>query len=120
MTVETYLKYVRFLAEEASKAMENPTDDVVVRLTSEFNTFKDQCMNSALPEMIRSEISRIHLNYTPEETARSTWVIIIGVLSIGFIAALLYYRRRSERREYLQELKTHLEALAMRSSMRDQ
>ncbi len=120
MTVETYLKYVRFLADEASKAMEDPADDVVVRLTSEFNTFKEKGLNSTLPERTKSEIARIHVNYTSKETAKSTWVIIFGVLSLGIIAALLYYRRKSERREYLQELKTHMEALAMRSSMRDQ
>ena len=120
MTVDTYLKYLRFMADEASKAMEDPTDDVVVRLTSEFNIFKAKCAASGLPEKIRSEISRIHVNYTASQTARSTWVIVLGVLTIGFFAVLLYYRRRFERREYLQELKTHLEALAMRSSMRDQ
>ncbi len=120
MTVETYLKYVRFMAEETSKAMEDPTDDVVVRLSSEFNAFKEKCMAGTLPEAIRSEVSRVHVNYTPSETAKSTWAIIFGVLTLGTVAGLLYYRRRSERKEYLQDLKTHLEALAMRSSMRDQ
>ncbi len=120
MTVDTYLKYVRFMADEASKAMVDPTDDIVVRLASEFNAFKARCMDSPLPETIRTELSRIHVNYTSKETAKSTWMIIFGVLSVGIVAVLLYYRRRSERREYLQELKTHLEALAMRSSMRDQ
>jgi hypothetical protein len=118
MTTETYRHYLDFMATEVAKAMAHgATDDMMVRLSVEFNAFKQKCIPSDLPEHMKKDISKIHMNYSNKEVAKSTWTIIIGVLTLGFASLILYYMRQNERKELLRELKTHLEALSMRATL---
>ena len=120
MTTEKYHKYLVFMAGEVTKAMtDGATDDQLVRLTAEFNTFKAKCLDSDLPEVIKTDISKIHVNYSSAMVARSTWWLIAGVLTLGTVALILYYKRQSARKYLLRDLKTHLESLAMRTKRRD-
>ena len=119
MTVDTYHKYLLFLAGECGRAMSDPSDDVVIRLTSEVNDFKGKCAASSLPIIVKAEVAELHIDFSSKKVERGSQLIWAGVLTLGLWALLLQYRRNSERRSFLLELKTDLEALAMRSKMRD-
>jgi hypothetical protein len=119
LDVDTYHKYLVFLANEVTRVIQaGAGDDDVVRLTAEFNAFKQRCLESDLPEEIRSHIGKIHVNYTSRAVGRSTWLIIGGIMTVGIAALVLYSIRKRERKDLLRDLKTHLEALAMRTKMR--
>lgn len=119
LDIDGYHKYLGFLAQEVTRVMrDGADDDALVRLTAEFKAFKDRCLASGLPNDIKSDIGRIQVNYTSKAVSRSTWLILATALSLGIWAALLSYKRNLERMDLLQELKTHLEALAMRTRMR--
>lgn len=119
LDIGTYHKYLGFLAQEVTRMMnDGADDDALVRLTAEFNTFKARCLHSDLPEGIKADIGRIHVNYSSKAVARSTWMIFVAIFTLGTWAALLSYARKRERLGLLRDLKTHLEALAMRTKLR--
>ncbi len=118
MDIDAYHKYLSFMAGEAAKVMTDPSDDEVIRLSTEFNAFKERCATSDLPAEVKQEIAKVKVDYTSAATSKSTWMIYAGVLTFGVAALIFYYRRLGERRELVQGLKSHLDALSMRTRLR--
>ena len=118
MDIDAYHKYLSFMAGEAAKVITDPSNDAVKSFSAEFNAFKERCAASDLPAEVKQDIANVKVHYTSADTSKSTWMIYTGILTFGVAALIFYYRRQGERRALVQGLKSHLEALAMRTRLR--
>src|SRR5690606_13888309 len=105
--IETCIKYLDYVAEECERHLKDGkvTDDELVNFIIELERFKEQCLNSQLPEEIKSKISELHISYTIKGVERGTWYLIAAFATLGSWAILIHMRQQSKRKQILNEIK---------------
>jgi hypothetical protein len=107
MDIKTCISYLDFVVAECDRHLRNKqvTDDELVNLIIEFQRFQVQINESALPEGIKRKIAEIKLNYSIKAVERSSWFLMVAVLTFGSWAIILNMRRQAKRKEALNLLK---------------
>lgn len=107
MDIKTCISYLDFVVAECDKHLRDKqvTDDELVNLIIEFQRFQVQINESALPEEIKRKIAEIKLNYSIKAVERSSWFLMVAVLTFGSWAIILNMRKQAKRKEALNLLK---------------
>jgi hypothetical protein len=117
LDVDSFIKYVDFLAQEVTQVIRSEADqDAVERLHVELDTFRGRFNASQVPEALTAQFLTLYDIYhrSASESARAT--LIDGVVTV---LSGLWFRetRKRNQLEVLRGLKTDLEALSMHSKL---
>jgi hypothetical protein len=117
LDIETFTKYVDFLAQEVTGVVRSETDqDAVERLHVELDNFRGRFNASQVPEALTTKFLTLYDVYhrSASESARAT--LIDGVVTV---LSGVWFRetRKRNQLEVLRGLKTDLEALSMHSKL---
>lgn len=107
MDIEICIKYLDFVSNECNKHLKdgNVTDDELINLIIEIQRFKEKCLDSELPQEIKSKLSEVNIHYTIKKVERSTWFLFAAFVTFGSWAILMYWRQQAKRKQVLNDIK---------------
>lgn len=114
MDVETCIKYLNFVSSECQKHLgdKGVTDDELTSLIVELQRFKESCLNSELPEEVKTKVSAIRINVNLKQAERGTWYAIIDRFTFGVFTIFNSSRHPSQRKKILDDIRYDTASLA--------
>ena len=113
MEINTAKKYLNFVSDECERHLldGNVSDDELNQLIIEFNRFRERITESNLPEEIKKEIRELTFDYNVNKVKRSSFLIILSILTFGTVGYLLASKRQSNRIRTLENLQQSVSSL---------